>query len=572
MLLSRLRNLPPRRADALLASAIFLAALGLRLVGIGWGLPDALHNQSFHPDELDNYIASQQIQPAKLDFAPGFYNYGTLYLTVLRISSDVAKVYSGAGEDIWKQAAVSHLAGRLVNAFAGAGTAVLIYFILRRFTSRLAAVMGALLLAFAPGHVVHSRFQTVDVFQAFMLAASLYFALKLIPTTDEAPDLQERWDFRPAIWSGAFAGLSASTKYTGGVAVFAVLAALALSKRPGWWKPALAAIGAMVAAFLVTTPGAVTDTSKFVSDVIYEFRHTSTGHGLVFVGYPSGFLFQAGNLVVGVGLLLTLMGTFGLAAAGIKRTPWMLAILASAIPYYILIGRAEVMFLRYTFPLVVALALGFGWLMDRAHRAKGPMLLVVVLGMLGLGGLEGGLRGSIAMTALMTAEDSRDAAARYLKEAASTGTVGLVSDPWFYTPPLYPNTGLPRRAFDARARDREMMSATSPRVVYVRPTTPTEPEAWNTRLLSEVKPDYIVYSSFESYDPARLQGRKDIPSDAQIVSRQAAEFIELMRKDYVPDRLFGKGAVFVHDLEYIYPEIVVWKRKPGPLKTQSSGS
>ncbi len=52
---------------------VFLAALAIRLPGIGWGLKNDLHNQSYHPDEEVIYWASQRVEPAKLKFTPGFY-------------------------------------------------------------------------------------------------------------------------------------------------------------------------------------------------------------------------------------------------------------------------------------------------------------------------------------------------------------------------------------------------------------------------------------------------------------------------------------------------------------------
>src|SRR5437763_667705 len=67
--------------------AIFALSLGLRLIGITWGLPNALHYDSYHPDEPINWAASQRIDPAHLQFVPGFYNYGTFFLTASKIAS-----------------------------------------------------------------------------------------------------------------------------------------------------------------------------------------------------------------------------------------------------------------------------------------------------------------------------------------------------------------------------------------------------------------------------------------------------------------------------------------------------
>jgi hypothetical protein len=372
------RETPPPQAPASLFERLrphfpwllFAAALALRLWGIGWGLPDDKRHWSYHPDEPVLYAYSQQIEPAKLDFEPGFYNYGTLYLTLLRVTSDVARTYSNAGPvesgepQIWMEMRTAHLGGRIVSALAGAGTAVVLFLMLRRRLGDPAALAGALVVAFAPGHVVHSRFQTVDVLAAFFLSLSALFALRLLPGgKKEAEDPpQPAAAMRQALWCGVFAGLSAGTKYTGILGLFTLFAAAAYLPRGRRLAPALAGAGAALAVFLLATPGAFLNSAKFLEDFRYEMQHTSQGHGLVFAGLPSGFFWHLYNLVIGVGPLLVLLGLGGAGAALRKGHPEAFALAAFALPYYLLIGRAEVLFLRYTFPLLILLAFGVAWL------------------------------------------------------------------------------------------------------------------------------------------------------------------------------------------------------------------
>ena len=76
---------PTRRRTLLLGLGVFVFALLVRLVGIGWGLPNDQRSFSLHPDEPVVFLYSQQIEPTKLDFTPGFYNTDA-YLTVLRVA------------------------------------------------------------------------------------------------------------------------------------------------------------------------------------------------------------------------------------------------------------------------------------------------------------------------------------------------------------------------------------------------------------------------------------------------------------------------------------------------------
>jgi hypothetical protein len=567
------------RLRPFLPLGLFLFAFLFRLIGIGWGLPSDLRHQSLHPDEQVIYTHAQQIEPARLNFEPGFYNYGTLYLTVLSVASDMVGVY-GEGihperpDTVWRHIGATHLAGRMISALAGAGTVLIVFLMMRRFLTPFGASMAALLIALAPGHVVHSRFQTVDVLATFFLACSAYFALRMLlpttaahdhePTTEEAkPASEEPNLLKLAIWSGVFAGLSAGTKYTGVLGLLTLLVVVLLAHRPRSLKLFGAGTGAALLVFLITTPGVLLNTSKFWRDFAYEMQHVATGHGLIFEGYRNGFLFHIFNLIIGVGAILTLLGLIGLGISSFRRYAWALALLAFFLPYFILIGRAEVLFLRYTFPLYIGLAAGFGWLMDWGHGRQKWGVAAVVFGIVGLGGLDfGGMRGSAVMTGWMAGEDPRDSAARYLMEQAQgqpDATVGLATDPWFYTPPLYPEVGLPRWV-PFTERHRLMLEAEAPRVVRYVPEVPDERFDFDSRLLTELQPDFVVVSHFEFQDPLRLHGRADVSDVARLQGQRAADFFQLLQKDYRLDRVFGAPEMRVHDLQYIRPYIQVWRR------------
>lgn len=520
-------------------------------------MPNGLHNQSYHPDELVIWSYAQQIEPAKLKFDPGFYNYGTLYLTTLKIASSVV----GAGADAtWADIGRAHLAGRLVSALFGAGTVVLVFLMLRRRTHLFGAGLGAAALALAPGHVVHSRFQTVDVMATFLLTAALYFALELL-----VPEAARRLsDARLVVLSGVMAGLSAGTKYTGILALLALFTVLVLVRRQSALREGAKGVLAAVVAFVAATPGALLNSGKFLEDVRYEMLHTGSGHGLVFLGYPSGFVAHFVNLFIGMGALLVLLGGAGLIGAAWRRQPAVWALLAFAVPYYVLIGRAEVLFLRYTFPLMVVLALGVGLLMGWSHTRRGWALACVALGIVGLGGLDGGgAYGSATMTSWMTGEDPRDAAAHELRAWAAKGeiaSVGVPSDPWFYTVALYPDTGLPRSVPFAVREDARKLAAQPTVLQHIDPATGGR-EDWDVGLLEEDRPDAVAFSSFEWNDVARLKGVKGLEAGVEAQVERAAAFRKALEADYRLERVYGHPTVPVHDLQYVRPTVWIWKRK-----------
>jgi hypothetical protein len=564
-----------------LPAGLFLLALVLRLVGIGWGLKNDLHNQSYHPDEPVIFGYSQQLEPAKLDFTPGFYNYGTLYLTVLKVASDATAAYTGPpdprnADTVWSYVSRVHVAGRLVNAFAGAGTVLLVFLILRRFVGDVGGAAGGLALAVAPAHVVHSRFQTVDIFATFLLTVSIFYALRLVPPTpskaevaeEEPPESPKRTLIkdpvtRDAVLAGVFAGLSAGTKYTGVLGLLVLFIVLLMCHRRRFLKEGLLALVTCVVAFVVATPGAILEPELFRQGVRFEMEHTASGHGIVFAGTSSGYVYHLGNLFNGIGILLVILGLGGLAYAAMRKHPWAIALLAFFLLYYFVIGGATDKYMRYTFPLFPAIAVGVGYATAVGHRRGGTGRLLVALAILGIGGADmRGLIRSVRYTEYMTGIDPRDAAARYLKEQAEERpdlVVGLASDPWFWNPPLFPDSTSTR--FVSFPNRMQMMArANRPKVTYyVSPDGSHHP--FDARLITETKPDYITFSSLESTPPARLVDRTDVSPEAQAAGKQFKEFSQALNAAYTPQQGFGQGIDSVEDIQYIQPVVEVWKRK-----------
>lgn len=540
---------------------LFAVALLIRIPGMGWGLKNDLHNHSYHPDELVIWSYSQQIDPAKLDFTPGFYNYGTLYLTVLRVATDMTSAYTGAPNpqnagSVWSFVSRAHMAGRGLSALAGAGTVLVVFLLLRRRIGDLGAAMGSLLIALAPAHVMHSRFQTVDVVATFFLALSALFALRLLDRDKEMPCL------RDALLSGVFAGLSAGTKYTGVLAILTLFAVLVT--RPKFRiKEGAAGFAAMAFAFLIVTPGAILESGEFWKNFRYEMVHVQTGHGFVFTGTGNGFLYHGSNLLYGIGAIMTLLGLGGLAYFAFRKQVWILALLAFFIPYFLVIGRAEVKFVRYTFPLYIGLAAGFGALMAAAHRRGGTSRVLVMVGILGLGGADSrGLTGTAQMTAQMAGEDPRDSAVRWLRQNTTTGgTVGLVEDPWFWNPPLSPDATGMRVGPNQRPTWLQMLRSTSNPPVALADDASGGILPFNPALLDQ-RPEYVTFTSLESDPRERLVGRTDVAQDAQSEAARYRDFMKKLSEGYdAPPKLFGSQTRLVEDMQYTNPVVMIWKRK-----------
>lgn len=548
-----------------LPAVVFGLALALRLAVSGWGLPNDLHNQSYHPDEPIVWIFSQEVEPAKLKFTPGFYNYGTLYLTVLRVGSDVAKTYAGLGEpkstdEYWRLMALGHRVGRVLSAFAGAGTVLVVFLMLRRRFGDLGALAGSVAIAFAPGHLVHSGFQTVDATATFLFALGLFYAVRVL-------DADEGLVLRFTLLSALFFGLSAATKYTGIIGLASLFVALFLSQRRRFLQLGALGGGVSVAALLAGTPGILLDFEKFKAGLAYEMAHTATAHGLIFEGVPGGFVYHLGNLAVGLTPLIMIFGLTGVAVACLAKDRTMIVLAIGALLLYFVLGRAQVSFLRYTLPLYPLFAAGLAHLVWLGHSREGMQKAWVAAVIVSLGiQLQGG---SLRYLTWMMGEDPRDSVARWMKSVSNDQTiVGLASDPWFYTPPFFKDTAMPRTVPDNllfQARE----ASVAPKVLVGLPPGQARGAAWNSALFA-ARPDYIVFSSFEAEDLLRLQRLQNLRPEIKAQVDAFESFVQILERDY---KLQSGGMAgdwktahrpIVHDMAYVRPVIWIWKRADLP--------
>ncbi|MBS1716343.1 MAG: glycosyltransferase family 39 protein [Armatimonadetes bacterium] len=548
-----------------IAAMLFIIALMPRLMGIGWGLPNSLHNHSYHPDEHLNWLVSRHVSPLQGQFLPGYYNYGTLYFSLMRIAGDFAAAYSGgapSGNAAMDPAFVAKciLAGRFLNVIFGSLAASVVFLLMRRWTGKAGSIFAGLVIAFAPGLVMHSDFATVDMLSFLLFVLSAHFALKLIPAEGETP-LTEKQQWKWVLLSAACAGLSASAKYPGILAFGTLAAVLLYAAKPKAVQFGGAGFLVALVAFILGTPAALLDRDKFVQGLTDEIVHSRTGHDLVFAGTAPGWIYHLSNLFQGVGILITLLGLSGLIYGCLQRKTWLICLTVSFVLTYLAIGGSEVKFLRYTFPLDLAIAAGSGWMVGLGHLQKGRSLILVAIGILGLGGLDaGGFRAAMENSAIMAAPEARDRGALYIKQQYAGKSIGVVTDPWYYTPPIYPDTGMLRAPWPIQ--EQAIKAAQGLTVVRYVPANPDERQEWDPRLITEYKPDAIVFSNFETDARERFL-RNGAPAGSEGELKKYQEFKRLLESQYQLDRAFGiDPGPIVQDMMYVRPYIQIWKRKP----------
>jgi hypothetical protein len=541
-------------------------ALALRLWGITWSLPNERHILTYHPDEgvnlLQGVLERGQARP-HIDLQ--FYNYGGLYFYLWQGAVAANNAYGIIQRPDPAQPALPAtqtfgsmiLVGRLLTAVLGALTAWAIWALGRQLYGKWAGFIGGLLYAIAPAAVVHAHYATVDVPATFFVAVTLVYAAKLLssPTT------------RNVALAGIFAGLAAATKYNCGLVALAPAVALLLSERriepqrhrdTEKGEPEVThhasritlyagmLIAATVLGFLIGCPGVLVNPSGFWKDFSFELAKSREGMGLLFVETGNGWLYHLTSSMrfgMGVPLLLLCLAGVGYAAAKRCKQDWIL--LAFILPYYLLIGWAQVRFLRYIIPLLPALCL-LG-----ARLVAAPWPASVRKAVAAAGGVAAlvTLIITLGMNRLFTLAPPQDQAYDWIRANVPAGSsIGLVTAPWYYTPPFSPLFTFPATG------EKHAQFALQVTEYALRPPDKTE---WDPALLQPTPPTYFLISDIESEDARRINWKPALP------------YFELLDRQYTP-KVFentpsilgldlGKPSYVPNDWLYTYPRITLYQ-------------
>jgi len=369
-----------RTFRAVLAAAALLG-MAIRVWHLDWGLPELF-------EEATPFWRAWGFWPwggAGWDLNPHFFNYPalTFYLHFLLqgaiyLLGKIAGVYADleSFRVAFETDPVSLILGaRMLGVAFGTGTIVLTALTARRLLGESGGVLAALLMAITPLHVQLSQQIAVDVPLTFFVMLSVYGAYRLYDTG------LLRW----YLVTGIAVGMAAACKYTGALALPALVAAHLLRQRPGTERirsmvdPLLlstAALSGLV--FLAFNPHVVTSSERFLADVRFEREHMSLGH----FGIPDDstsaafYLFEVlpGALGWALPIFVPLAVFFILRWKKLEWIPLLAPVASFLLVLFLWTMRAE----RYLLPvlpgLVLLCAAGITGLWELlAGRAAGPV-------------------------------------------------------------------------------------------------------------------------------------------------------------------------------------------------------
>lgn len=362
-----------RGRERLILAGILIAGAAFRLWGLRFGLP----YPEARPDETNVIVTALGMLYAGLN--PHFFIWPALEFYV------VAAIYRLGWEaghlrsvyqlkfDMFKDAAVHispfALVPRALAVAAGVAALWLAFKLADRLFDRLTALTAAFFLSMAFVHIRDSHFGVTDVpMTAMALCAVLSIARAI-----ERPTQLKRW-----IMAGVLCGLTASTKYNGGIVLAAGLAGglLALTQNPREARSRiLRGVGALVlvtfVTFLGTNPFVVLDWPHFSEALQFDFNVLARGHGMA---SDRGWIHHLRfSLWYGLGAPLLITSLLGIPL--LIATSWKKAVVILTFPllYYYTVGRGYSVFVRYIVPVVpylcITAALMLVWAVRRFASA-----------------------------------------------------------------------------------------------------------------------------------------------------------------------------------------------------------
>ena len=428
--------------------AILVAAAGLRIAGLGFGLP-AVYN----PDEVP--IVSRALAFAKGDLNPHNFLYPSFYFYLLfgwvgtyfvlaRAAGTVASIQAFQAQFFTDPTSI-YLAARTLGVACGTATVGCVYLLGRRMFGRAAGLCAALFLAAAPVHVIDSHYVKHDVPTTLAIVIAQAAIVSVFPLRPRRPG---PW---PAVVAGAACGAAFSMHYYAVFLAVPLALAVAARYRAESWKVAAArlaaAAAAMAAVFLLLSPFLLLDAGTAWRDIVAN-RQIVVDRARALDG---GVIGGAGRYIQLLWLDAVGFPVMALAVLGavmLVQRAWRHAVILLAFPlaFLLFIGNT-VPASRYLNPVIPSLALLGGYAVVRiAALAGGRFRWIAILVLAACASLPA-FHKSAAADRFFRQTDTRTQAQRFIEEHVPADA-GVAVQP--YSVQLWPSRDSLREALRAR--------------------------------------------------------------------------------------------------------------------------
>jgi hypothetical protein len=334
---------------------VLLAGLGLRLWGVRQGLPYA-----YNSDEADHFLVHAVEMFEKGTLNPGYFANPPAFTYVLHGLLTLA--YGGAGGAVhaYKHDPESVFTlARVAAAMLGTLALWLLYATGARLFNRAIGLLAAAIEAVAFLPVFYSHLALNDVPTLAPVTLSLLGSAGVL----------RKGRARDYLLAGIGLGLASATKYTGGVVLVPLVAAVAarfLQGGPAAATRALRGVAlagfAALAAFLVANPYALLDYSAFHGELVHQSTLSGEAQGKLGAPRNGGIVYYLWSLTWGLGFLPALAALGGAFTVWrSERALWWLLVPAALafLAFMGLQGRYFGRWLLPIFPILCLLAASF---------------------------------------------------------------------------------------------------------------------------------------------------------------------------------------------------------------------
>jgi Dolichyl-phosphate-mannose-protein mannosyltransferase len=364
----------PRRWAWPALAAVLAGGLGLRLWGVGQGLPYV-----FNTDEADHFVPRAVGMFEKHDLNPHYFANPPAFTYVLHFLFAVA--YGGkAGV---QHAFAAHPAevytlARVAATVLGVAALWLLYAVGARLFGRGVGLLAAALEAVAFLPVFYSHLALNDVPTLAPLTLSLLGSAGVLC----------KGRARDYLLAGAGLGIACASKYTAGIVLIALAAAVAaryLDAEPGAGRRAVRGIAiaalAAIAGFAIANPYAILDYQSFHAGLVHQSTLSAEAQGKLGAPQEGGVLYYLWSLTWGLGWIPTVAALGGALTVWRTRARLGWLLVPTALLFLAFMGLQGRYFGRWLlpiFPIVCLLAAFFALQVASLLARRVPRLSVAL--------------------------------------------------------------------------------------------------------------------------------------------------------------------------------------------------
>ncbi len=320
--------------------SVIALGLILRLIGIGFGLPNL-----YHADEP--IIVNHALAYGSGDFNPHFFNipplvsyllflvYGLYYLI-----GHFVGFFPSANDFLYlfvnNPSSFYLIARILFGAILGTFTIYVLYRLVRRFFSWEHAILSALILGFNFLHVRDSHYIYVDIPLVLVLIVGFFPIFRL----------SQKFSWKSYLLFGCLLGLIVAIKYNG---VFIVIPFLFVHFLTYGFKinRLLVTLLISLAVYTILNPFSVLDFNHFLSELYEQSRSENVLGPFHHLTY---------SLSGGVGWAILFFSTVGIGQSVFQKDIKKIAVTIFVISYYFVLCFMSQPYDRYVLPLIPFLA------------------------------------------------------------------------------------------------------------------------------------------------------------------------------------------------------------------------